>query len=481
MNKKVIYLIISLMSFALISLMVIQVYWIKNSIVVKQAIFNRDVDAAVSQAIYNLERIDRAMTYTRQKELLSQNKLLYNHSNDTLNQSLISSVLNFSSNPDINDINSSGFSSQRIIENLFSQSRKLNELVENRINSKMLDSLLQREFRSANINTKYEFAVYSPNRNKLVLQKTGKYPNDLFKSGFRYTLFPGDVFFSQNDQLMLYFPNEQQFLITRLWVLLVISFFMISAIIFSFTYVVTTVFKQKKVSEIRNDFINNMTHEFKTPISTISLACEALRDKDIVKTNGFYEAYIKVISEENGRLAGMSEKILQSARFQKGEIILKIESVNVHDALNDAISKINMQIEKKGGVIYTNLKAIQPVIQADRVHITNIIFNLLDNATKYTPWAPVIHISTKTLGKGILFTIRDNGIGISKSNQKKIFEKLYRVPTGNIHNVKGFGLGLSYVKTIVEKHQGKITLESELKKGSSFSIYIPFNTILKQA
>jgi len=447
---------------------------------VKQAIFNRDVDAVVSKTIYDLERIDRALTYTRQKELLSKNKLLLNNAIDSVNQSIISSLLNFSPSPSINDINSSGFSSQRIIENLFSQSERLsiNNLVENRIDIKQLDSLLKREFRRANINTKYEFAVYSPNRNRLVIQKTGKYPEQVLRSPFRYMLFPGDIF-SQHDMLMIYFPNEQQFLITRLWVLLVISFFLISAIIFSFTYVVSTVFKQKKVSEMRNDFINNMTHEFKTPISTISLACEALSDKDIVKTPHLYDSYIKVISEENGRLSGMAEKILQSARFQKGEIILNIESINIHDALNDAISKINLQIEKKGGVIHTDLNAEKAVIQADKIHITNIVFNLLDNANKYTPWAPIIHISTKTMGQGILISVKDNGIGISKSNQKKVFDKLFRVPTGNIHNVKGFGLGLSYVKTVVDKHNGKITLESELKKGSKFSIYLPYNTILK--
>ena len=191
--------------------------------------------------------------------------------------------------------------------------------------------------------------------------------------------------------------NEQQFLITRLWVLLVMSFFLITAIIFSFTYVVSTVFRQKKVSEMKNDFINNMTHEFKTPISTISLACEALSDKEITKTPSLYDSYIRVISEENGRLSGMAEKILQSARLQKGELHLKLESVNIHSALKDAISKINLQVEKKGGVIHTDLKAVQTVIQADRVHITNIVFNLLDNANKYTPWAPIIHISTKSL------------------------------------------------------------------------------------
>jgi len=216
-----------------------------------------------------------------------------------------------------------------------------------------------------------------------------------------------------------------------------------------------------------------MTHEFKTPISTISLACQALTDKDIMKSSSIYDTYLNIISEENNRLSGMAERILQSARLQKGEVVLKAEEINLHDVITDAIQKVSLQVEKKGGKITLEALAENPVIFADRVHITNISFNLLDNANKYTPWAPIILIKTKNISDGIVISIKDNGVGISKSNQKKVFEKLFRVPTGNVHNVKGFGLGLSYVKTVVEKHLGKITLDSELKKGSTFSVYLP--------
>ena len=276
---------------------------------------------------------------------------------------------------------------------------------------------------------------------------------------------------------MIHFPNERTYLITRIWILLALSVVLIFAIIFSFTYVITTVFRQKKLSEIKNDFINNMTHEFKTPISTISLACQALGDKDIVKNQAVYETYVSIIDEENNRLSGMAERILQSARLQKGEINLKFEQINIHDILQDVIQKGQLQVAKKGGKITLELGANDHLIEADRVHITNIIFNLLDNAIKYTPWAPIIMIKTRNISQGILISIIDNGIGISKSNQKKVFDKLYRVPTGNVHNVKGFGLGLSYVKSVVEKHKGKITLDSELKKGSTFNIYLPLKEL----
>jgi two-component system phosphate regulon sensor histidine kinase PhoR len=231
--------------------------------------------------------------------------------------------------------------------------------------------------------------------------------------------------------------------------------------------------RQKKISEIKTDFINNMTHEFKTPISTISLACEALSDKDIIKSKSLYDNYINVINEENRRLGGMAERILQSASLEKGQIILKKERVDIHEVILEAINNIHLQGEKKGGRIKTNLKAESFIISADKVHITNVIFNLLDNANKYTPVSPEIIITTENSYSGLLISVKDNGTGISKANQKKIFEKLYRIPTGNIHNVKGFGLGLSYVKAIVEQHGGKISLESELNKGTKFIVYLP--------
>jgi len=444
---------------------------------VREAIFTRDVNNAISRAIYNIELIDRTKMFEINKSKLHSSKInLFSH-RDSLNLYLLDNYTSFGYNTNVSPINKSRKSrTQSILSNFFQQTRKNQRPIENRVNNMMIDSLLKFEFREAGLDTKYEFGVYSPSRNKLIIEKTGKYSLNLLESQFRYLLFPADIFSPQN-MLMVYFPNEKSYLISRIWVILAVSVFLILTIIFSFTYVISTVFKQKKISEIKNDFINNMTHEFKTPISTISLACQALGDKDVAKNPSVYETYLSIIDEENNRLSGMAERILQSARLQKGEIVLKNESIHINDIIQDAIKKVNLQVEKKGGKITLDNQTDEHLIEADRVHITNIIFNLLDNAIKYTPWAPIINITTRNIKHGILISIKDNGIGISKSDQKKVFEKLYRVPTGNVHNVKGFGLGLSYVKSVVEKHKGKITLESEPKKGSIFNVFLPFKDI----
>ena len=459
------------MSVTLLVLVLIQVYWIKNAIMVREAIFNRDVDKAMEKVIFQLDRIDRARMIQLKKNSLKNKKLNWIKA-DSLNTFYIDDLDPFGGNVVIGPNPRSGFHTNQIVESLFKSIPTDRKFIENRVSKSLVDSLMKIEFRAIGLNTKYEFGVYSPDRRTLTLMKTGQYHQELLASSFRYLLFPGEIFSPQN-LLMVHFPNERQYLIARIWVLLALSVVLIITIIFSFTYVITTVFRQKKLSEIKNDFINNMTHEFKTPISTISLACQALTDKDIMKSSSIYDTYLNIISEENNRLSGMAERILQSARLQKGEVVLKAEEINLHDVITDAIQKVSLQVEKKGGKITLEALAENPVIFADRVHITNIIFNLLDNANKYTPWAPIILIKTKNISDGIVISIKDNGVGISKSNQKKVFEKLFRVPTGNVHNVKGFGLGLSYVKTVVEKHLGKITLDSELKKGSTFSVYLP--------
>ena len=444
---------------------------------VREAIFTRDVNNAISRAIYNIELIDRTKMFKINNKKLHDSKInLFNH-RDSLNLYLLDNYTSFGYNTSMSPINNNHKPrTQSVLSKFFQQTRKNQRPIENRVNNIMIDSLLSIEFREAGLETKYEFGVYSPSRNKLIIEKTGRYSLNLLESPFRYLLFPADIFSPQN-MLMVYFPNEKSYLVSRIWVILAVSVFLILTIIFSFTYVISTVFKQKKISEIKNDFINNMTHEFKTPISTISLACQALGDKDVAKNPAVYETYLSIIDEENNRLSGMAERILQSARLQKGEIVLKHESIHINDIIIDAIKKVNLQVEKKGGKITLDNQTEEHLVEADRVHITNIIFNLLDNAIKYTPWAPIISITTRNINQGILISIKDNGIGINKSDQKKVFEKLYRVPTGNVHNVKGFGLGLSYVKSVVEKHKGKITLESEPKKGSIFSVFLPFKEI----
>jgi len=470
-NRKGFISIIVVITLALIGLMIIQSYWIKSAITVKEANFVRDVNEAISGVVNKLERIEAANEFNNQMNLMQQRQKWF-QTLDSLNQSYIRGTGSFADATDVSRILNKSMIMHDVLENMFFDYR--NVPIEKRIDTQLLDSIIEGELKLKGINTVYEFGIFSPGRNFMPVQKTGKYPKELLNQGFHFALFPSDMF-NNPDYLMVFFPNEKRFIITQLWGTLSISIVLLIIIILSFAYTVITILKQKKVSDMKNDFINNMTHEFKTPISTISLACEALGDKDISKSESLYENYINVINEENRRLGNMAERILQSALLDKGQIILKMEEFDVHEIISEAINNILLQVEKKGGKIKTFFNAQSHLLYADKIHFTNVIFNLLDNANKYTPQEPEIIISTENSYSGIIISVKDNGPGISKANQKKIFEKLYRIPSGNIHNVKGFGLGLSYVKATIEQHGGKITLESELNTGSNFIIYLPLN------
>jgi two-component system phosphate regulon sensor histidine kinase PhoR len=348
-----------------------------------------------------------------------------------------------------------------------------NKNIEKKISVGLIDTLLKQEFAGKGISIEYEFGVFSPDRNKIVLEKTGKFHDELLFKGFSFPLFSGGGI-STRDFLLIYFPQQSKYNLQSLWLMMLLSLLLVLVIIAAFSYSVFTIIRQRKLSELKNDFINNMTHEFKTPISTISLACQALSDKDIPRSNEMYNDYIKIIGDENHRLGEMAEKILQTAILEKGTLHLRPEAIDMHNLIADAIHKIAIQIEIRDGIISKSFKAEHPLIKADKVHLSNVIFNLLDNANKYSPRKPQIMIETADAENGIYISVYDKGMGISKANQKRIFEKLYRVPTGDVHNVKGFGLGLSYVKFIVEKHGGTITVESEPGKGSTFTVFLPY-------
>jgi two-component system phosphate regulon sensor histidine kinase PhoR len=461
------------MTLALVGLMFIQSFWIRNTITVKEAGFVQSVNEAMQAVSYKLERFEASNQFKNHSNYQKKREQLL-RSVDSLNQEMMNNPSAFADPWEFNRLFQKSMIAQEVLQNMMFEFR--NVPVENRIDIGILDSLLASELENRAIKTAFEFGVFSPARNFMPIQKTGKYPDELLNKGFHFPLFPSDVI-SNPDYLMLYFPKEKQFLITQLWQTLSVSIFLVIVIILTFAYTIYTILKQRKISEMKNDFINNMTHEIKTPISTISLACEALRDKDIIKSENLYENYISVINEENRRLGSMTERILQSAKLEKGEIILNKEELNIEEIILDSINNIKLQVDKKGGRISTEFKAKNSIINADKVHITNVVFNLLDNAIKYSPVNPKIEISTENSFSGLLISVKDNGTGISRANQKKIFDKLYRVPTGNIHNVKGFGLGLSYVKAIVEQHNGKVTLESELNKGTKFIIFLPLDKI----
>ncbi len=281
-----------------------------------------------------------------------------------------------------------------------------------------------------------------------------------------------DNFFHGQSALSVYFnKNKASFYLVSGTSLA--GFLFILTIIGCFYYTVTLLLSQKKVSELKTDFINNMTHELKTPVSTIKLATDMMLDKSVPKTESKIDRFMGIIREENNRLTHQIEKVLQIAKIEKGEEKLKIEDLYVNDLLDDILSRSIIRIENNNGELIKQLKANNDRIAADKVHVTNMLSNLLDNAIKYTPETPVIEVSTRNENGGIVVAFKDNGIGMSREVQKRIFEKFYREPTGNIHNVKGFGLGLSYVKYMIEAHGGFINVFSKKNKGSKFELFFP--------
>lgn len=345
------------------------------------------------------------------------------------------------------------------------------EKMEDRISIHVLDSLIAEELKNVGIFTEYFFAVFDSQK-KILLAKTEKDSSDLRNSDMQLRLFPNDIIENPHF-LKIYFPNQKTYLLRTMWLMLLFSMLLMSAVIFAFSYTVITIIRQKKLAEIKNDFINNMTHELKTPVSTISLACEALKDPEMTKNGKIFSRYVSMIEDENKRLGTMVHNVLQSAMWDKADFELKKENSDIHEIIRNAVEKTEILVKEKNGKIQMNLNAGKYFANIDKVHFTNVIFNLIDNAVKYTNENPLIIISTKNLHSEIHISVQDNGIGISTENQKKIFEKLFRVPTGNIHNVKGFGLGLNYVKTIVEKHQGTVSVNSEIGNGSCFTVRVP--------
>jgi two-component system phosphate regulon sensor histidine kinase PhoR len=244
-------------------------------------------------------------------------------------------------------------------------------------------------------------------------------------------------------------------------------------IIAAFFITIKTLLDQKKLSEIKNDFINNMTHEFKTPLATISLAVDALRNEKVAQDRKKSEYFSSIIKEENKRMNKQVETILQAALMDRQEIQLNLQHVHAHQVVQDVAENFKLQLQEKNGRAELNLNANNDLLEADEVHFTNIISNLFDNAIKYSNDNLVVRITTHNTKKNLIIRLEDNGIGMSKETQRRIFEKFYRAHTGNVHNVKGFGLGLSYVKTIVDAHFGKIKVESTVGKGTAFTLEFP--------
>ena len=362
-----------------------------------------------------------------------------------------------------------------VVKNVYRDIMTRNRRPSERINQKLLDSLLEKNFQAYGIGIPYQFAVKTIDSPAEFLFVSNNIPSADFKTkGYKAPLFPDDVFGDDRNYFYVYFPNQQGFIFRQVWGPFWVSIVLVLAVMACFFVAVNTILKQKKLADIKNDFINNMTHEFKTPVSTISLACEMLQDRSVQQMPSMFSRYLGVIQDENKRLSRQIEKVLQTALIERSEVEINLTELNVHEIIEQVLENIGVQIEQKNGVVHLDLQAENPIIQADEVHLTNVIHNLLDNANKYSPVSPNISIKTKDLPDGgVSIVIADKGLGMSKEALRHIFEKFYRVSTGNLHNVKGFGLGLSYVKNMVEQHQGNINVESKLGEGSSFEILLP--------
>lgn len=350
------------------------------------------------------------------------------------------------------------------------------EPIENRIDSAMVNKIIHQELAINGITTDFQYAVRIPQNNRLVASEISNLDANILNTRHKTVLFGSDPF-NRSAELLLYFPNQRKYLLSKMWLMLSSSLVFILVTIICFAITIYTIFRQKQLSEMKTDFINNMTHELKTPISTISLASEMIKAHSSSTSNSPILKYSNIIFDENKRLGKQVDRVLQMAVIDRGEMKLEIDELNIHDIISAATQKVRLKVAERNGKIANELTADNAVISGDKVHITNVIYNLLDNANKYTSEKPTINIATRNFGNGIEIDIEDNGIGMSSDQQNKIFDKFYRVPTGNVHDVKGFGLGLSYVKKIIDAHGGTIKVKSELAKGSLFTIFLPFKPV----
>lgn len=343
-------------------------------------------------------------------------------------------------------------------------------MVNSQIDASLLEFMLRTEFDKRKIQADFEYGIYDCANEKMMYGNYVQVNDTKSKTEITKNLPKWNT---QGYYFGVQFPNREAQILNQMGIWSFSSVVLLVVIVF-FAYTLFVILKQKRLSEIQKDFINNMTHEFKTPIATIAVSTEVLKNPDIIRQPERLLNYTTIIENENKRLKQHVECVLQMAKFDKETIELKKEPVNLHDVVQEVARGMGAAIQENQIQLELTLNAVEPVIAADKLHITNVVYNLLDNAIKYSAENPMVWISVKQGEKAtVVLEVRDNGIGVKEDDQKKIFEKFFRVPTGNVHNVKGFGLGLNYVKQMVEAHRGKITLKSHLGEGCTFRIYLP--------
>ncbi|MBL4861668.1 MAG: HAMP domain-containing histidine kinase, partial [Crocinitomicaceae bacterium] len=375
---------------------------------------------------------------------------------------------------------------QRVIQQIFKKARFVNEMMieafrnnvyedpSQRLDIAFLDSVLKIEISTANLPKNYEFVITNEYHEPIEFENQPTHYNSEIDSATSHgtLLFPSN---SLDEDLYLYiqFPKQDTFLLNEMWTGLALNLSLIIFVIIALIFMFKTILAQKKLSELKSDFISNMTHEFKTPISTISLACQAMNDSDMVSAlSEETKPFVKMINDENKRLSLLVERILQSATLDRGELRIREENIILNEILKELVENAKFRISNSGGSIRLEMGDDPIEITGDKMHLTNVISNLIDNAIKYSNGAPEIDIRLVKEGKKVLLTVQDKGIGIKKEHLHKIFDKLYRIPTGNVHNVKGFGLGLSYVKAISDLHGWNVIVKSKHGIGTEFTLEI---------
>ena len=536
MSKNRLGWIIALMSVALTGLIAFQWYWIDTVITGNRDHFERDVMTALSNVTKKLEQQEALFYVNRQMSNLpsqgqsrgfqpfqfqatpplNQRQVLQGKEKILFEDSLSSTgSFNFSfevvgaplrsnqmgkaffdvlkSNinniqfaypkdaPETETLNSN---LKEILEKISNKSNMMMGLLEemmlpkiglaNRFDPDQLDSLLHTELKKKSIDIPYDYAIINPRSGRLI-EISKDYSNErLLQSHFKTNLFPNDVT-NEPNLLVIDFPSQEKYLMSKIWFPLSSSALLILIILICFGYAVFTIVRQKKISVMKTDFMNNMTHEFKTPISTIGLAIEALLDPTIPQKATMKMKYLGIIADENKRLESQVADVLQMAQLDKNELKLNLVTVDLHAIIQQAVDKISIQMERKLGNLKLALNASQFKLKGDEAYLLGVLLNLLDNALKYSNDAPNIMIRTQNIRGQLICSIKDHGMGMSKEAQRSIFQKFYRVASGNVHNIKGFGLGLAYVKEIITLHHGSIEVESELKKGTNFIVKFPLD------
>ena len=355
-----------------------------------------------------------------------------------------------------------------VYDDLFSESNG----IESKINPVLLDSVLKGSMRDAGIPLAFAYGVLSPRRDSVLVAAPPGAGALLRSSEYHVPLFHL-AFGPPQRELAVSFTGRDAYLFGQIWPALAASVLFIVIIAWCFLYTVRTIMRQQRLAGHMVEFINNMTHEFKTPIATVTLASEAIGRPDVIRNSARVRKYNGMIAEETLRMKNQVDRILQMAVIEEGDYELSLSDVDMHGVIQSAVDNAALHVESRGGSITCTLGAERHAVRGDAVHLANIIHNLLDNASKYSTGAPAIHVSTANAGTSLVVRVSDRGIGIAPEHIGRVFDKYYRVPTGNIHDVRGFGLGLSYVRLLVEAHGGTITLKSREGEGTEVELRFP--------